>query len=575
MLVLLLFLLCCLGIFVVQAWQAATSLSAARGKAATVEQLIRSGDFEGAARALEGLRSDTREAAEATDGWLWDLGRHLPGVGADLDAVQTSASVLDRVTEQNAPVALRLSRAVEEGRLRPRDGRIDLSAVRELAPMADRAAGSIARQRARLADIDLQGLGFPFRGVVRELVGQVDRAHSAASATATAFDLLPQMLGAKEPRSYLLLVQNNAEIRSTGGIPGSVAVLHADKGRLSMGFQGSARDLSVLGEPAARLPQDVLSIYGPTMLNDLRDTTFNPHFPQVARVAATLLEQRRGIRVDGVVSVDPVALAFLLQGTGPVQVQDAGRDAVLTHANVVSVLLNLTYQLLPDPEAQDEFFEDAARSIFDAVIAGDGNSRLAITGLARGVEEHRVLLWSRHPEEQARLAGTAVAGALPGKDEHPQVGFYLNDATAGKPEYYLDHQPTASARSCRPDGSQVLEASIALESSMPKDFAELSPYITGFGTFAPRGTIAFNLRVYGPVDGDIAEVSVDGEPMSVTADRHAGRQVAVVPVSLEPGRRIVVRARMTSGPGQTAGPVLSFTPGIRSQPNGVELASAC
>jgi hypothetical protein len=565
------------GVFAYQTWQAASSLFAARGKAVQVERLIRAGDFDAASSELHRLRADTHRAAAATDGVLWDLGRHLPVVGADVGAVQTAASALDTVTRENAPVALRLSRAVEDGRLRPRHGRIDLDAVRDLTPAVQRAAASIRDQKARMAAVDLGALTFPFEQVIRELAGEVGRAEEAATASATAFELLPRMLGAQEPRSYLLLIQNNAEIRSTGGIPGSVAILHADRGRLRMGFQGSARDISSLDGPVGRMSPSALAVYGDTMLTDARDTTFNPDFPEVAQVTAAMLQERRGTRVDGVVSIDPVALSFLLGGTGPEELQQTGRPVSLDQGNVVAALLNLTYQLLPDPDSQDDFFESAARAIFDTVMAGQGRSARTITGLATGTAEHRVLLWSRHPGEQRRIAGTAVAGDLPAdpKDPHPQVGFYLNDATAGKPEYYLDYQPSVHAVRCRPGGRQDLEASIALSSSMPRDFSGLSPFITGTGQFAPKGTIAVNLRVYGPVGGSVTRVTVAGDPISVTSDRHEDRQVAVVPLALRPGDRVVVRAELTSGPGQSAGPVLSFTPGIRSQPNGVLLSSAC
>lgn len=570
-----LLVLVCAGLFVAQAWQAASSLSDSRGRAAEVERLIRGGDFEAASAELDLLRSDTRAAAHATDGWLWDLAARLPWVGDEIGAVQTSASVLDRITAENQPVVLRLSRAVTRGKLRPRDGRVDLEAVRRMQPLVERAADSIDRQHRRLAGLPAEQLSFPFGELVRELVDRVDRAHAAATATNTAFALLPGMLGEDGPRSYLLMVQNNAEPRSTGGIPGSLAVLHADRGRIRMGLQGSAGDFAaVLPEPV-RLPDEVVRLYGETVRTDLRDTTLNPDFPQAARTAARMLEARHGIRVDGVVSVDPVALAFLLQGTGPVEVSQAGRTGTLTHANAVNVLLNMSYQLLPDQASQDEFFQRAARAIFDAVTDGAGDPALTVTGLSRGVTEHRVLLWSRHAKEQRRLAGTAVAGALPHTGAHPQVGFYLNDATAGKAGYYLEQHPTVSARECRPDGSQRLEAAVALESTMPKDVATLSEWITGTGAYTPRGTIAVNLRVYGPVAGRITGLTVDGRQRSVTADRHRDRQVAVVPVVLQPGQRVLVRASMTTGPGQRQGPVLSFTPGIRSRPNGVTLTSAC
>lgn len=48
------------------------------------------------------------------------------------------------------------------------------------------------------------------------------------------------MLGADGERSYLLLIQDNAEIRATGGIPGAFAELRTDGGRLELGLRARA-----------------------------------------------------------------------------------------------------------------------------------------------------------------------------------------------------------------------------------------------------------------------------------------------------------------------------------------------
>ena len=49
------------------------------------------------------------------------------------------------------------------------------------------------------------------------------------------------MAGADGPRDYLLVFQNNAEIRATGGLPGSWARLHAEDGKLEHRPAGHGR----------------------------------------------------------------------------------------------------------------------------------------------------------------------------------------------------------------------------------------------------------------------------------------------------------------------------------------------
>jgi hypothetical protein len=425
-----------------QAVRASRALLDARSTGELVQQRVRSGDFDGANRALRDLQQQTHRAADSTDGVLWDLGRHLPLLGRNIAAVQAVSQVLDTTTRENAPVALELSRAVDEGRFRPRGGRIDLAEVQRLAPSVRRAADSIDRASGRLAATRADELLFPFNDLVGDLQTQVDRARSAATASAHAFALLPAMLGDKGPRTYLLMIQNPAEIRSTGGLPGSLAVLHAEKGRLTMGWQGSPSDVVDVTAPPVKLARDTEAEYGPTPAVDLRDANVTPDFPEAARIAATMVERRQHVRLDGVVSVDPIALAEMMRGTGPVTVKPT---VVLTAANVVPALLNQTYQVLDTQQAQNDFFEVAARKIFDSVMAGQGDQQLAIRGLATAAGEHRIQVWSTHRDEQAVLHGTAVSGALVGRSRTPYVGLYLNDSTAGKMDYYLQYRSSDSA----------------------------------------------------------------------------------------------------------------------------------
>ena len=78
---------------------------------------------------------------------------------------------------------------------------------------------------------------------------------ATARGGATVTRLVPPMLGQDGPRQYLLVVQNNAEIRSTGGLPGSLQILRADNGKLTLAEQRSVDDFDVLdaaGPPADR-----------------------------------------------------------------------------------------------------------------------------------------------------------------------------------------------------------------------------------------------------------------------------------------------------------------------------------
>ena len=63
--------------------------------------------------------------------------------------------------------------------------------------------------------------------------GQKSAALQLYTAGVQLAPLLPELLGFTEPQSYLLLLQNNHELRATGGFITAVGRVTVDKGRMT------------------------------------------------------------------------------------------------------------------------------------------------------------------------------------------------------------------------------------------------------------------------------------------------------------------------------------------------------
>ena len=182
-----------------------------------------------------------------------------------------------------------------------------------------------------------------------------------------------------------------------------------------------------------------------------------------------MYEQRTGQAVDGVVSVDPIALSHVLVGTGPVQTVGG---QTLTTDNVVPLLLSTVYAEIPDTSRQNDFYNAVARDVFKAVSSGAGNPRAVLENIATSASERRLLVWSARPDEQKLLAPTALAGRLEtGATENPQVGVYFNAALPYKLDYYLDYDTSVSSTRCV-NGRQQLTVTVDLASRVPAGLPE-------------------------------------------------------------------------------------------------------
>ena len=556
--------------FGIQAARASSSLKLAASQAEVLQSQIVSGDDASAKLTLKELQASTARADRTTSGPIWKLGAKLPFVGENVDAVQTVSRVAHDISTDALPPVVDLSNKINVNTYSPHDGKIDIESINEIQPNVSKVVTALTAARKDLRGIDSSSLLVPLRGPVSTIQTKIDDAKSAADSANLAAKLLPDMLGQKGTRRYLLLVQNNAEIRSTGGIPGSFAILKAKNGKLSMGFQGSYQDLKQFKQPVVPITKNEAKVFPPTLVTNILDTTITPDFPRTAEIAKAMVAKGLDTKVDGVISVDPVALGYVLAGTGPVKLQGG---VVIDQNNAVDLLLNKTYVLLKDPDQQDSVFEIAARAIFDVVKEGRGESRLVIDGLVRSASENRLMVWSSHKSEQALLEPSALSGRLSGNGGRvPHVGLYLGDAASTKMEYYLDYQTNMAVERCLRGDVQEISTTTELSSRAPE---KLPKSVTGDGVYTPKGTMRLVLRFYSPYAGGFTSVRVDGKAQTVYADTHRGRNVTRVLLTVRPQQTYKITTTMISGPGQGGDPVFSTTPGVESTPNDVVVKSAC
>ena len=505
-------------------------------------------------------RNTPSNAADRTDSATWRGLSALPWLGDDADAIARLARAVDVIaTESVTPL---LGTGLDPATFSPRDGRIPLAGIQKSADPLARAAAGFSRAMDELEGVDRGDLF----GIVGEqydaALAQVSRGDRAVGVAARAARLLPEMLGASERRTYLVTFQNSAEARSLGGMPGIVATLSADRGRLTMGKTIAVSSFGSRERPILPLTAEERKIWFDQPGTYFQDSVFIPDFPRASQLMAARFTEETGQRVDGVLSVDPASMSYVVGASGGLTVD----GVALTKDNFVDELVHKTYlRFQDDSEAEDAFFASVATGVFDDALSGGVGPTPLIEALTRGVDEGRVLLHSFDDAEQSELTGTRIAGELPVDAEGPtQVGVYVNDSTSSKMSYFLRHETGVKVTSCASDAIE-LAGRLKVYSDTPPGVASLPVPVTGSGDYGvPRGVQLDTFTIVGPVGGTIADIEIDGKPTEEDLATYRGRPVAKVPLWLEPQARLTVTWRMTAPINGATGLELRATPEVKT-----------
>jgi hypothetical protein len=527
---------------------------------------IEDDDRDAQDRALADLQDAADDASGRVSAFWFDPLTWVPGLGDDAEGVQViSTSLSDLAAEGLEPLVD--SRDGLDTVLS--DGRFDIELVRSLQEPVARAGAAFDNAEEQIGDVDSSGFTASLKTRFDEYADAVADASQALDSAGSAIDVLPGILGADGPRTYLLLFQNNAEIRTGGGMPGAWAVIRAEDGVLDMDRQGTSVAFKHRPQPVLPLTDEEKAVFGKNLGRSFQRVNSSPDFPRVAELVQAHWDRRfQKKSLDGVLTIDPVAISYLLDAVGSVQVN----ERTLTSENLVAEILNEPYLRLGGL-GQNVFFKRAARTIFDTTL-GDLSSPLdLLDGMQRAASEGRFQVASFDPDVQTQLEGTDVEGAFRTEStSNPYVDIGVDAANATKMSYYLHYDADVEPVLC-PGGRQRLAGTMTLQHAISDaKAAELPTSITGT-VDSPRERV--QVRIYGPVGGTLDDVLLDDEPVIAASEDFEGRPVVTVPVLLDSSVQHRITWTMQAGLGQTGDVRLRMTPGIRPAANTHTFASAC
>lgn len=403
------------GISAFRVWRAAGSLAS---RQAQVEELLGGGlmqvDAGEAEAVVLGIRSDAVELSAAAGPFvpLAPLFEWLPRFGPALAVAPELMEIADAGTEA-AVFAMQGIRPILP--LLQDDSANDVlpQAVRLLdSASKDLAASSLALGRVAQARSEIQNTGeLPWR--VQTLLVQIDKALPLARDGLSLATVLPDLMGLSGRRTYLIVAQNEDELRPTGGFISGAGLLHLNEGEVeSLSFLSSDAVDDWLNKPYDLPPQPFQDFMGMDIFL-FRDTNFWSDFPTSAEQMMESYSHGQEVELDGVIAVDQRFLSKLLEVTGPLNVPELA--ATLSSANVIS---ELRAAWEPTDDETDwianrkSFMGPLATALFQQLTSSPGSVdmvRLARV-MAEAAEQRHFQAYVRDPAVQNALVEAGWAG---------------------------------------------------------------------------------------------------------------------------------------------------------------------
>jgi len=262
--------------------------------------------------------------------------------------------------------------------------------------------------------------------------------------TRRAIDLIPELIPADKKITLMMLLQNNLELRPSGGFVGSIALLTFDHGKLLSYDTRDIYDLDSNLKGVVNPPAELRTYLGESSWY-FRDANWYPDFLDTATTANWFLEKEWGSRADVVVGINLNTLKELVAGIKSITLPDGqiiGPDNILVTA--------FNYQDAPTGKPGDkkqEFVSLFIKPLLDQITTADPQKAInLITAFGKAAAEGEVTVAVNDTVAVSSLVEAGWSGKIstldcPSSQPSPCQGdfLYVNEANVGinKANFYL------------------------------------------------------------------------------------------------------------------------------------------
>ncbi len=200
---------------------------------------------------------------------------------------------------------------------------VAVKTMKALTPKITEMATSIDIMRKEIDEIDPNRYPTKIgKTVVRARLSEMkDVIDNAANLFVNAQPLLinlPAMLGEPEMRRYLVLFQNDKELRATGGFLTAYAQFRLEKGKMILEKATDIYDLDNALKKKFPAPREITTFHKNVYNLYIRDSNLSPDFKVSMQKFLEMYDTAAGVEdIDGIIAVDTHVLVEVLKILGP------------------------------------------------------------------------------------------------------------------------------------------------------------------------------------------------------------------------------------------------------------------
>ena len=329
----------------------------------------------------------------------------------------------------------------------------------DLVPRAEELADKTSSIKKEIDEINSEDYpitfaGYEVRGRIRRVVELVDMASEMIKNGKPLLEASPYLMGVDGERTYMVVFQNDKELRPTGGFITAYSIAGVANGKFEPTISDDIYNLDNKYTPHIPSPQPIIDlIKGPYLISKnlrLRDMNWSPDFTESMGLFSREIE-KAGIKdIDGIIAVDTQVLVNILNVLGPIDVPGYGvfSNDTVPECNCPQVIYELEsfadiegpivwsenepgkiVFAPPNYDNRKKIIGPLMNSILSSAL-GQSNEKIPalFEAVIKSLSEKNVLFYLNDEKAQKAVEEFGIGGVIRGYD-----GDYLhiNDANLG------------------------------------------------------------------------------------------------------------------------------------------------